>query len=221
MGVVISLWARIAPERDPGLLSQLRRLGLMDWWENHVSIQEELPFDQMIAQVAGNPACEPRFVTDSAPSYLSFLSSRCSIDNPGLSDLLHKKAFQSVSRPGDYIDFHFDCSDCILNHYRRRSDPAHLDRSILWCQRMIEIASEVAWAFPVVYGDSALCSTGPHLGFHQLSVILEQQRRFQEAIDLSIKARESGWRDNIAGDPSDWDYRISRLRKKLAKMSET
>lgn len=214
MGEVVSLFnATHQTERDPGLLVQLRRLGLMEWWENNVSLAEELSFDHMIALVLC-PECESRLTTDTGPSYLSFLSRWSTIDNPDLSDRLHIKAFSEPSCPHDYVDFHFDCMDCIRSHYRRRTDQFHLDRSILWCQRMIGIANPTAQAFPLVYGNDMYFSHWSHLGYHQLAIIREKQGDSPEAIRLSEEAKTTGW-------SGDWDTRITRLRKKLAKKGKT
>jgi hypothetical protein len=51
-----------------------------------------------------------------------------------------------------------------------------------------------------------------HKGYQQLAVILEKQGRFQEAIDLCTQAAQQGW-------GGDWEHRIERNAKRLAKLT--
>ena len=51
-----------------------------------------------------------------------------------------------------------------------------------------------------------------HHGYKQLSIILEKRGDFRGASDLCCQAKAEGWK-------GDWDSRIARLEKKLAKAS--
>jgi len=53
-----------------------------------------------------------------------------------------------------------------------------------------------------------------HVGYQQLAIIREKQGDIDGAINISQKASEEGW----AGD---WENRIERCKKKLAKRATT
>jgi hypothetical protein len=49
-----------------------------------------------------------------------------------------------------------------------------------------------------------------HRGYQQLSIILEKRANFREVIVLCARAQKEGW-------SGDWEQRIERCRKKMAK----
>ena len=51
-----------------------------------------------------------------------------------------------------------------------------------------------------------------HHGYKQLAIILEKRGDYVAAAALSEQAREQGWK-------GDWDTRIARLNKRIAKLS--
>ena len=51
---------------------------------------------------------------------------------------------------------------------------------------------------------------GEHTGYKQLCIIREKQDNWQEVIKLAEQAKSEGWK-------GDWDKRIEKARKKLAK----
>lgn len=105
------------------------------------------------------------------------------------------------------LDLHFAIQELIEVAYAaREKHPAALDTAIAACERQIALAPRAAQFFRRQYPNSPLPS---HVGFHQLAIIREKQRQFEQAIALSKQATDQGW----AGD---WDRRIERCVKKAA-----
>ncbi len=61
--------------------------------------------------------------------------------------------------------------------------------------------------FKKEWGDATLPS---HVGYKQLAIILEKEKKYDKAIALCNQAKREGWND-------DWDKRIERCEKKLKK----
>ena len=111
---------------------------------------------------------------------------------------------------GNVLDSHFTYSEMIPIYYRDRdTDPGAMDSAITACENQIALAPEAAKAFQAEYPtDSELPS---HRGFTQLAIIREKERDYAEAINLAREALKQGW----AGD---WEKRIDRCEKRLAKL---
>lgn len=111
---------------------------------------------------------------------------------------------------GDNIlDRHFTYSAMVPVYYRDRDELADgLAKAIQACENQIALAPQAAKAWRNEYGeDDPLPS---HRGFTQLAIIREKEKDFEKAIRLSKQAQEQGW----AGD---WDKRIERCAKRMAK----
>lgn len=106
------------------------------------------------------------------------------------------------------LDKHFLQSQSITTYYKKRENPAYLDKAIKACNKQIELAEEAIKAFNVVYPHDDFMPG--HTGFKQLAIILEKQKKYDEAIKLCLKAKKQGW-------GGDWDKRIERCSKKLNK----
>ncbi|MDZ7702928.1 MAG: hypothetical protein U5L04_00405 [Trueperaceae bacterium] len=90
-------------------------------------------------------------------------------------------------------------------YYKDRGDEASLGKAIEACHQQIALSEEAKDAFLLGYEDSPLPS---HVGYRRLAIILEKQKKYQEAIDLCICAKEQGW-------SGDWEKRIERCRARL------
>ncbi len=115
------------------------------------------------------------------------------------------------------VDRHYLYQQDIASYYRKRNeDPLALDKAMAACLQQIEIAPQVSHLFKkdrgIVNRDGSL-AVG-HKGFEQLAVVYEKQGKFQEAIDLSLQAQQQGW----AGD---WENRVQRCHKRMAKQVKT
>jgi len=105
------------------------------------------------------------------------------------------------------LDEYYLQMNYITIYYRRRENPIYLDKAIKACNKQIELGEKAIKAFKVIgYIPS-------HTGFKQLAIILEKQKKYDEAIKLCIKAKKQGW-------GGDWDKRIERYSKKLNKASK-
>lgn len=90
-------------------------------------------------------------------------------------------------------------------YYKDRDAEGGLDRAVQACKNQIAIAPEAAAAFLKTFDGGSLPA---HKGYEQLAIVLEKQKKFQEAIALCIQADSQGW----AGD---WQNRISRCKKRI------
>ena len=99
---------------------------------------------------------------------------------------------------------HFFYSTKLEVFYKDRDlRPNGLELAIQSCEQQIANAPAAATAFKQKY-DGNLPA---HKGYSQLAIILEKQKRYDEAISLCEKAKSQGW----AGD---WDKRLERCDKR-------
>jgi hypothetical protein len=110
------------------------------------------------------------------------------------------------------LDRHFALQAAIELHYRLRAQPHHMEMAERFCRQQIAMAPDAAQAFRAEFrGEGRAPDFMPsHVGYKQLAIILEKGGDLGEAIDLCALAAEQGWR-------GDWDKRIERLQKRMAK----
>lgn len=120
-----------------------------------------------------------------------------------------EKAKEEALKSKDPLDMHFALSSLITLYYRDRDrDQAdYYDKALAYCRAQIKIQAVAAKAFLKEYPKQPLPS---HVGYEQLAIVLEKEKHYQEAIDLTKEAKQNGW----AGD---WDKRIERCQKKASK----
>ncbi len=124
----------------------------------------------------------------------------------GAQYVLDRKS--TVKSDQDVITQHYGYHELIWSIYSRRdNDPAFLEAAIIACEKQIKIAPEAAEAYGKCMGTVGLPE---HWGYRQLAVIREKQGNFEEASRLSKLALKQKW----AGD---WETRIARCEKRLAK----
>lgn len=114
-------------------------------------------------------------------------------------------------RMGENYDFleYTQASNRIQKAYRyRETVDGALDQAIAGCCDMISRSPEFLARFQTLGIDPPK----GHHGYHQLSVILNRQQRWQEAIDLYEQAIAEGW-------PGDWAKRLATSQRKLQQKS--
>ena len=121
--------------------------------------------------------------------------------------ILAKAVERRESETGSVVDRHFIYGLMIKVYYRDRNrDNNALALAIQTCKEQIAIAPQAIREWPeyLKAPDGGLPS---HSGFEQLAIILEKNKDYQGAIQLSQQALRQGW----AGD---WEKRIVRCRKR-------
>lgn len=119
--------------------------------------------------------------------------------------LLEKAEELSANNP---LDLHFTYSQKIEIFYRARDfEPFALDVAIKACDQQIAIAPQVAKLMRKEYPESPLPS---HVGYKQLAIFYEKQKRYADAVQLCQQAKGQGWN-------GDWDKRADRCQKKINK----
>ena len=93
---------------------------------------------------------------------------------------------------GDLLSFYYKFRDANLKFYENAKD---------YAIKQINIANESKNAFQEKYE-----SLPTHLGYKQLCIILEKERKFMDAILLAEQAKNEGWN-------GDWEKRIEKLKK--------
>ncbi|MBT1017608.1 hypothetical protein KJY77_00405 [Canibacter sp. lx-72] len=99
-------------------------------------------------------------------------------------------------------------------YYRFREDPLLLERCKAAAQMQVEMQSEAMKAYIRI--EKRLAVPGKknqsiiypsHKGFKRLAIILEKEKRYEDALKLLEGAANSKW-------DGDWDKRIERIKKK-------
>lgn len=128
-------------------------------------------------------------------------------DVPLARRILAKAVERRESETGSVVDRHFIYGLMIKVYYRDRNrDNNALELAIETCQKQIAIAPQAIREWPE-YLKGQDGGLPAHSGFEQLAIILERNKDYQGAIQLSQKALSQGW----AGD---WEKRIARCRKR-------
>ncbi|EJT6502805.1 hypothetical protein QTH81_01680 [Clostridium perfringens] len=105
------------------------------------------------------------------------------------------------------LDLHFAYGSIMAFYYKNREKDDCYDKAIYYCKKQIELSKESAKGFMKEFGGRTLPG---HMGYKQLSIILEKEKKYEEALFLIKKANEEGWR-------GDWEKRIERINKKMKK----
>jgi hypothetical protein len=100
------------------------------------------------------------------------------------------------------LDLHFAIQERITEHYRKRQEGDNYHNAIVSCRAQIKIQDE---QFIREYPNQALPA---HTGYNQLVIILEKEKKIQEALQLAEEAKANGWN-------GDWAKRIEKLQGKL------
>ena len=182
---------------------------LGDWWGEAFS-DEERSLIESIYQPMGGGSLTSGDIQSTSNTDVAFLQT--------LAGWFQKKEYRHIAtkclqksqslvdestRP---LDFHFLLSNQVSTLYKDRNDsPNGLEKAIAACEQQIEFAVDAKAAFEKEYKGHSLPS---HVGFRQLAIVLEKQKKYEDAITLVKKAKSQGW-------SGDWDKRIERCLKKL------
>ena len=188
---------------------------LSDWWLNELT-EEERKFIREIYNPMSSSS-EREYIDEgkiisSTQSKIGFLSC--------LSTWFNKKEYYNIAKKillegekyindnDDVLDKHFFYLAGIEIYYKNReNDPNALEYAIEYCKRQINISQEAKKAFLEEYPDKPLPG---HSGYMQLAIILEKQKKYEEALNLTKQAFLQGWNE-------DSERRIKRLEKRLVK----
>jgi hypothetical protein len=193
--------------------------GLSDWWHSVLTEKERAHFvaafhplgddsrnpltDQPIERIVGPTATPSGFLSQ----LIGWLGATPE-DDVTRSKVRIKLAELTRSEPNP-IARHFSLQVLIGQYYYNRNrDPEALPATIAACQDQIAIAPAVARAMQAEFPGQLPC----HVGYERLAIILEKDGKYAEAIDLCRRARDAGWN-------GDWDKRIPRCERRLAKAS--
>ena len=123
--------------------------------------------------------------------------------------ILDKALHLGEADHGPILERHLICHNFIRVFYADRTrDPAARDFAVEWCLKQIELAPLAREAFLKEHPYQALPA---HTGFHQLAIIREKDKDYDDAIRLSKEATGQGWN-------GDWAKRIARCEKKLERL---
>lgn len=110
---------------------------------------------------------------------------------------------RDVSAARGPVERHFALQALAQAAYRLREVHAEaLEDAEAACREQILLADVAGPALRQEFG-----SKPSHHGYKQLSIILEKQKRYREALEVVEQARDQGWE-------GDWDKRADRLSKK-------
>lgn len=115
---------------------------------------------------------------------------------------------QEILLSNNILDKHFYYTSLIKFYYRQSSEKEDFNLAVRACKDGISISKEAKHGFKLEYENDFLPR---HLGYEQLSIILEKKKNYSESIKLCENALEEGWN-------GDWNKRIHRMKIKLKKL---
>jgi hypothetical protein len=192
---------------------------LTEWWFSAFSEEErqyiELAFQPLGATIRiGRPDADRDSLLTGARclqiyerpgTFLANLSEW--LNKPECRHLAHRVIEHAERIATDPLEKHDVYQQAILVDYRdREKDENFFAAAIAACEKQIAIAPQVIASW---YERRQHLPT--HCGFEQLAIIREKEGNFAEAIRLSQTAKMQGWKG------SDWDGRIARCERRLAK----
>jgi hypothetical protein len=189
----------------------IKYFGLTDWWLTAFTEEERKRIVATFWPLGASPDSlivgDITYSNGTAVGLLSPLAGWFSKgEDRSIAFRIIEKAEELASQ-ADVLARHFLYQAKIQTYYPfRDKDDFALPRAIEACEQQIKMSLEAARAFREKYPGELPA----HVGYQQLAIIQEKQGDFESAINLSQKAYEEGW----AGD---WENRIERCKKKLAK----
>ena len=193
---------------------ELGYFGLTDWWTSSFSRAEqaymEAAFCASGLPAGAKPLTRDRgFVTfPTAAALLTVLGDRLSEkpEDRGLALRVLAQAEERALAEGDILGRHFVYHQTIRLHSRWKGTFADaVDRIFAACHKQIQLAPDAAQALRRMRPDESLPT---HLGYLQASALLEQEGRYEPAIELCRQAQAAGWSGN-------WSWRIQRMARKM------
>lgn len=189
----------------------IKYFGLTDWWLTTFTEEERkkivLTFQPLGLSPDSLIVGDITHASGTAAGLLSVLAGwfRKGEDRSIAFRIIEKA--EELASQAELLERHFLYQAKIQTYYPfRDKDDFALPRAIEACEQQIKMSLEAAKAFREKYPGELPA----HIGYQQLAIILEKQGNFEVAINTSKKAYEEGW----AGD---WENRVERCKKKLAK----
>ena len=109
------------------------------------------------------------------------------------------------------VDIHFYFMGQIGYYYSGRDlKQEFYEKMIYYCKKQIEIAPMAAKAFSEMGSDGFIPS---HTGYKRLAIILEKEKKYEEAIYYCKLALSQGWN-------GDWESRINRCLGRFSKLKK-
>ena len=185
--------------------------GLLEWWENEFSIQERSYIVEKYKAMGGSELTKGTILGSSA-TVINFLTGFQSwfttLSDEIISEKILKKAEQLLTSDTPILDVHFLYGTFIEHYYKKRNiDLTFYDLAKKYCLKQITISRQAKEAF---LSEPWFKALPRHKGYEQLAIVLEKEKKYNEAEQLCIEAKQSGWN-------GDWDKRIFTLRKKMDK----
>jgi hypothetical protein len=184
--------------------------GLADWWLSAFTDEERRYIRERFQPLgfSGDTLTSGPPTSQTSIGFLSALAGWfLKADDRAIAYKILEKAEELAKEVTPVLDRHFMYQTKLELYYKDRDKPGYLENAIEGCLQQIELAPQAADAFRAAYKGSPLPG---HRGYQQLAIILEKQANFREVIVLCARAQKEGW----AGD---WEKRIERCRKKMAK----
>ncbi|HBD94211.1 MAG: hypothetical protein A2015_10100 [Spirochaetes bacterium GWF1_31_7] len=102
-------------------------------------------------------------------------------------------------------DKHFYYLFLIEFYYKDRENNNSYIKAIEYCKKQIEISKEASIYFK---NEQPSCNLPRHIGFEQLAIIYEKEKKISESLELCQIAYNEGW-------SGDWEKRIEKLKKRI------
>jgi hypothetical protein len=193
---------------------ELGYFGLMGWWTSSFSAAER-SYMETVFCVSGLPARAKPLTRDrglvnypTAASLLTVLADRLSekVEDRGLAVKVLAQAEERALTEGDILGRYFGYHQMIRLYCKWKSEFANAaDLIFAACHKQIQLAPDAAQMLRKLRPDKPLPT---HLGYLQASVLLEQEGRYEPAIELCKRAQAEGWSGN-------WPWRIQRMARKM------
>ncbi|WP_125899175.1 hypothetical protein [Boudabousia liubingyangii] len=202
--------------------------GLEDWWLHELNESERKLIINTYKPMGTSNSKSTLLMNEVKSSqttafWLSVLAGWFKPNDPEQSRLILKiadKAWQVKDdlspATGDDAIFskHLALGALAEIYYRFRENPLLLERCIAAARMQVEMQSEAMKAH--IRQEKRLAAPGKknqpiiypsHKGFKRLAIILEKEKRYEDALELLEEAATSKW-------DGDWDKRIERIKKK-------
>lgn len=179
---------------------------LTNWWNDTFTIEEKQRFKELYKPMGGS--YDDLFIgyhefPKSPVWFLTILAQFASNKADKIISLKFLNKAEELSSGCPLIDKHFLYQGLIEAHYKLREDKNHYESTKEYCKKQISISLEVRTLLKEEFG----VDLPGHSGFHQLSIILEKEEAFAEAINICRQAMYQGW-------GGDWIKRINRLENR-------
>lgn len=217
------------PTRHASVGGEIGFYGLEQWWFSELSEKDRqlilTTYQPMGADGGSDVLLSGRAMPSSqTPStWLMTIASWFSTANPGHVDLILRIADKAWSLKDQLAPIkgydaiyskHLALGLLAKTYYRFRDNPDYFARSMEATQLQIDMQAEAMKAWEAEErkynpGISKKDMARPvHEGYKRLAIVLEKDKRFQEALDVVLEAKKNHWQ-------GDWDKRIERLKKRM------